>query len=276
MSAVAQTYTIPGATEQPAWVFPLWFEDGLGNKDTLYIGYDPEGQDFDWPQSDTVFGEKLISANTSIFNAYWDSGFLLPDVLKVVIWQTMGYGAGISFLNAVYPPLIMRWDPNLFYDPVIPYPNLEPLPYARGVVIIYGEMSTVGCSPLLPIIMTDTTEGGGLVCYASDSIFFTTGSLSGFSFTVIPWEPNYASIENNLNESDYFQIYPNPVSDIMQINNIKGGEFEYQIIDMTGNVLLNGYAYSSITINFTDYNTGIYCVNISTNNFSYTYKIIKL
>ncbi|MFN0276654.1 MAG: hypothetical protein ACKVPJ_12985 [Chitinophagales bacterium] len=55
LSLNAQTYTIPGATEQPAWVFPLWFEDALGNKDTLYFGYDPEAVDFGIPSSDTIF-----------------------------------------------------------------------------------------------------------------------------------------------------------------------------------------------------------------------------
>ncbi len=64
----SQTYTIPGATEQPAWVFPLWFEDALGNKDTLYFGYDPYAIDFVWPQSDSVFAETFLTIDTSNFN----------------------------------------------------------------------------------------------------------------------------------------------------------------------------------------------------------------
>ncbi|MBK6730753.1 MAG: hypothetical protein IPG60_07235 [Bacteroidetes bacterium] len=67
----AQTYTIPGATEQPAWVFPLWFEDGTGAKDTLYLGYDSEGQDYGYPQSDTVFAEYFNLIDTTKFNVYW-------------------------------------------------------------------------------------------------------------------------------------------------------------------------------------------------------------
>ena len=39
-NTVAQTYTIPWAQQQPAWVFPLWFEDASGAKDTLYLCYD--------------------------------------------------------------------------------------------------------------------------------------------------------------------------------------------------------------------------------------------
>ena len=41
-NTVAQTYTIPWAQQQPAWVFPLWFEDASGAKDTLYVCYDAD------------------------------------------------------------------------------------------------------------------------------------------------------------------------------------------------------------------------------------------
>ena len=34
----AQTYPIPGAAQQRAWVFPFFIEDAHGNKDTVYIG----------------------------------------------------------------------------------------------------------------------------------------------------------------------------------------------------------------------------------------------
>lgn len=53
--ASAQTYTVPGAQQQPAWVFPLWFEDGSGAKDTLYFCYDANAKSV--LPYDTIFGE---------------------------------------------------------------------------------------------------------------------------------------------------------------------------------------------------------------------------
>ncbi|HET8962356.1 MAG TPA: hypothetical protein VFM99_00545, partial [Chitinophagales bacterium] len=134
----AQTYSIPGATVQPAWVFPLWFEDALGNKDTLYFGYDPEGQNFDWPQSDSVFGEELENIDTSKFNSYWESGFALPAALKIIVWNDLQFVSVISFYKTWYPPLTLRWDKNLFYSDVLPFPENEGAPRAWGEIITEG------------------------------------------------------------------------------------------------------------------------------------------
>ena len=276
LNSLAQPYLIPGATEQPDWVFPLWFEDGSGAKDTIYFAYDSDGQDFGWPQSDTVFGEKLIQIDTSKFNAYWESGFLLPNALKVLVWGNIEFGSGISFVNTYYPPLIVRWDPDLFYDEIIPYPNLDPLPDACGEFTTFGDMSPAGCSYMYPIIITDTTQGGGLVCYFSDSIVYTTGSVSGLSFRIIPWEPNFLSIENYNNQINSIQIYPNPVINNLFLSNRNNDEYRYQLFNAAGGILLTGFANTSINLDFTNYSPGIYNINIISNNLLTTHKIIKL
>jgi hypothetical protein len=55
----AQVYTIPWAQVQPDWVFPLWFENGDGQKDTIYIGYDENAHGYLLQENnpDTIFGE---------------------------------------------------------------------------------------------------------------------------------------------------------------------------------------------------------------------------
>ncbi|MEN9521788.1 MAG: hypothetical protein RL065_165, partial [Bacteroidota bacterium] len=64
----AQTYTIPNASKQPAWVFPLWFENGDGQKDTVYIGYDIHADTWNGIGPDTIFGEKWQVINFNKFN----------------------------------------------------------------------------------------------------------------------------------------------------------------------------------------------------------------
>ncbi|MEY2830053.1 MAG: hypothetical protein RIQ33_1911 [Bacteroidota bacterium] len=38
----ATHYSIPNAPQQPKWVMPLWFEDAIGQRDTIYFCYQPK------------------------------------------------------------------------------------------------------------------------------------------------------------------------------------------------------------------------------------------
>jgi len=64
LSQCLAQYQIPGAQQQPAWVFPMYFEDGFGYRDTVYLGYDADarGETYDPTfnpiyNPDTIFGE---------------------------------------------------------------------------------------------------------------------------------------------------------------------------------------------------------------------------
>ena len=89
----AQTYTVPGAQIQPAWVFPVWFEDFNGEKDTVFFCYDPEADNNDYGYGhDTIYGEKVIKIDTSRFNAYLYQDNLF--VLKAQVWQGLAVPFG--------------------------------------------------------------------------------------------------------------------------------------------------------------------------------------
>jgi hypothetical protein len=156
-------------------VFPLWFEDALGNKDTLYFGYDPDAVDYGLP--DTIFGEKNIPVDTSQFNVVWDGGVSYTDTgtygRKVRILKLeAAFGDGIGFYSTWYPPVILRWDKNLFYSDVLPFPDNGDAPRAWGVIETSGDMTPDGCSFQYPFFMTDTTFGVLPACYKEDSMVF--------------------------------------------------------------------------------------------------------
>ena len=65
----AQQYQIPGAQQQPAWVFPMYFEDGFGYRDTVYLGYDPDA----------------VSSFGIINNPIWN-----PDTVFAEVYQLIG------------------------------------------------------------------------------------------------------------------------------------------------------------------------------------------
>ena len=46
-----------GVTQIPEFSLPLWVKDSKGNKDTVYVGYDPKAK---YPLWDGDFGEKDI------------------------------------------------------------------------------------------------------------------------------------------------------------------------------------------------------------------------
>ncbi|MBK8344096.1 MAG: hypothetical protein IPL12_12780 [Bacteroidetes bacterium] len=130
LTSFTQIYTIPDAEQQPAWVFPLWFEDGTGARDTIYFAYDEYAIDFGIPSADVVFGEDLLPLNLDTFNVFWDE-IIIGKAHKVVVFKTITAPIIISFLNA-HLPLKITWDNNLFYSNMLPFANNFPLPNAWG------------------------------------------------------------------------------------------------------------------------------------------------
>ena len=48
----ARAQTIPWATQQPEWIFPIYFENGNQEVDTVYIAYDFNSSNIQGIQSD--------------------------------------------------------------------------------------------------------------------------------------------------------------------------------------------------------------------------------
>lgn len=285
LNTYAQTYTIPGATEQPAWVFPLWFEDALGNKDTLYFGYDPEAVDYGIPSPDTIFGEKFQLVDSSNFLTVWGGGGLYTDTgfygrnVTVTTFESL-YGDGIGFYSTWYPPLILRWDKNLFYSDVLPFPDNGDAPRAWGEIVTNGDMVPEGeCSFQYPYIMTDTTQGSGLACYHADSMVFMYGSLAVLLFEIKPWRPYWTEVFENKNEHNSFQIFPNPIiseSFQLHVNNTSQVHIEIFTIDSRPiySSLLSGAL--DYTIPLTTNGSFFYLVRVTQNNSSQLLKLIRL
>lgn len=73
-----------------------------------------------------------------------------------------------------------------------------------------------------------------------------------------------------------FRIYPNPVKDILTIENELSSDTKLTIVDVNGRIVKQFSSNSSLTsINVSDLNSGIYFVNIETNEGKATKKIIK-
>ena len=82
-----------------------------------------------------------------------------------------------------------------------------------------------------------------------------------------------------LNEFDNdfpFSVYPNPSNDFVSLKALNDIEtYNVTIISITGAVVYNSYFISNTVINVSGISKGIYFINITNNNASYTSKWIK-
>ncbi len=226
----AQTYAVPGAQLQPAWVFPMWFENGDGQKDTLYFCFDPQSG---FP-SDTLFGVKLIPENTDTFNATFDQLLYNDSMhLKVIVLTTdvLSAGVGIKFQNGVLP-ITLRWDKNVFYSDSIPYPEKDPAPRAQGKIWFDLPMNVDSCNYSVPIIMTDSVTTYYSTCYKSDSIIFNGNGISYLTFSVDPWKGYWLNAHES-HQKNSVNFYPNPSSGEIKITAAEQYD-SYELLDLAG------------------------------------------
>lgn len=255
----AQIYTVPGAQVQPAWVFPLWFEDGSGAKDTLYFCYD--GNSGMTTLYDTIFGEKKEPLDSIFFQAYYgcalDSSF---SAYKKITFPSPDLGVSMCFLHTQMP-LTLRWDSKVFRSNSLPFPDQSPAPRAQGVLAFDLPMEVTMCSFELPLLMTDTTlYAWDTICSFSDSIVFEGTSASYLDFHVTPWTGILVGIDNTLsNRSEYF-ICPNPARDELRIfTKSNRAAISFELRDVYGNIRISHKIKDNdLSIKITDLLAGSY------------------
>lgn len=280
----AQTYTIPGATEQPAWVFPLWFEDGTGAKDTLYLAQDYYALNTGIDESDIVFGESLVVLDTANFFTCWQWPYMDSLGNKVIVLKDLWFFLYITFNKAQFPVKI-KWDDNLFYNSIIPYPDNGDLPRAWALFGCHDYSPEYpNCYPLgdLPLLFTDTIVGPPYLfeIWRKDSMVFN-GPEDAYlldlpTFGIMPYNQfEYVPIKNI--DVDIISIFPNPFSDLLFLKS------NYLMEEITIYNLINQVVFRSENINIFFINldlmylpsNSIYILHVSTEYGDGFYKLIK-
>jgi len=282
----AQTYTIPWATQQPAWVFPFWLEDGAGNKDTIYYCYDPNGH---YSTYDYIFGEGLRYVDKlSFFSGF--SGLLHNDsVYKAVIWDSasMYFQNGsvpIAWSNASPPYVKISWDVRLFRNTILPFPTKAPAPkiqgsmwWSQGIPSVYPEPDGVHtfCPYDFPLPISDTTKFPSLNCFSKDSLIFPIG-CKPTSFYILPWTGFYEELNIKNIDKETIKIFPNPVNEFIQIESkyLQLKNYFVTFYSISGKVILS--TKNSLIINLSALESGMYYIEIKNAQFNYIQKLIKL
>ena len=128
---LANTVAVAAQTPEPRWLTALYFEDAVGNRDTVEIGYDPRvDAGFDYPATelgqvvdrnpfDPVFEVRVkhgIDHSTAfppsdewyhrLISQAWQ-----PHPDRDCFRETVG---AVFAVRAKYQPITVRWDPSAF------------------------------------------------------------------------------------------------------------------------------------------------------------------
>jgi hypothetical protein len=285
--------------QSPQWEMPLCFEDATGARDTLWFGYDPTaglyGEDID-PQ----FNEDWQWIDTSLFNVYFLHKGLIPpftgqqdSVRKrdISSWPLI-ITTDIRFTHGQLP-VTMKWDEELLNSPKLPtwFRDISPRPRARIDLIFENPpFGNVENCPMGADLYPDIILTGYIVlfptcfCTISDSLVFNPDE----------WDTEMSQLQGDhiqcyitRHDYDYFSsvqdyqevgilLYPNPVKDLLTIENAYQNMLTVLISDLYGRRILEKQLFDiNNQIDFSGFNRGLYLVQIIDCDKMYNFKINK-
>jgi hypothetical protein len=281
-----QTYQIPGAVKQPAWVFPFWIEDGSGQIDTLYFGYDPDSR-WEFGGSDTVYGEyRIPKSDTSFFTSLSeinDSGCKVNISPWFVTANQANFFTNIYLSNGKWP-ITIKYDVSLFYSDALPISgNFYPKAYGEVWCSDWWPNSDYNCELQVPsFFMTDSMDWHfPEFRIRPDSIYLTgnnelTSPNMRFHIGFKDFTQFWTGISQLDKDKADFSISPNPANEFIQI---KPTFSENYLLNITNILGKQAFATTLFTgeskIDISHFLPGIYIVKIESVNAVKMFKIIK-
>lgn len=271
----SQTYSIPWAQQQPAWVFPLWFEDATGAKDTLYLSYASYNSSINM---DTIYGSIHLHDSSANMKFSFESGLNNDTtLLKALICNELcfpSYYQRNFFGYNVTLPLTIRWDPVLFYSDSLPLLDQSPAPRMWAKLAFDFPLWAPPCYDF--ILMTDTPTGD---CFVLDSARFENqlggNSLSYFEISFFPWAEG-VGIEEVANSNTY--LFPVPAQNTLTFRSNSYDGYDYAFFDPIGRIVKSGFIKDSEVIDISDLPPGCYFIALLTHGHYVVqrhFKIIK-
>jgi hypothetical protein len=283
---IAQTYQIPGATKQPAWVFPFWIEDGSGQIDTLYFGYDPDSK-WEFGGSDTIFGEYQDVKPDSVFYAGLNEWNNLISKVNISPWfvtaNHANYFTYIYLRNGKWP-ITIKYDVSLFYSDALPISgNFYPKAYGEVWCDDRWPNSDYNCELQVPsFFMTDSMDWHfPEFRVRPDSIYLTgnnelTSPNMLFYIDFKDFTQFWTGVRQlDQNKAD-FSVYPNPANDILKIIPSFSENFNVICSDLLGKQMLRIDNLSNENlIEISHLPKGVYLLRLESDQGIFIRKILK-
>ena len=286
---VRAQYVIPGAQQQPAWVFPMYFEDGFGYRDTVYLGYDPNASTgnlpFEWNSlwnPDTVFGEVFEPVvQDSIFYVSLRNGYDYPYRINVSISE---YARSYEIsCNHAKLPLTIKWDKSLLYSTELPFPSQLPLPTVEGIFWVgYLASLNYDCGGTEPVVISDTTAYYDPECTFADSVVLDLWNCPGCITNALltldfeSWDGGWTSIEEETEAS--FRVFPNPFNNRIDINLYGTDNQHVAITDITGRTVFSNdqtMRDGNLSLDTESWPAGIYIISVVSDGKRSNLKMLK-
>ena len=275
---------------QPEFSFDLYFEDALGNRDTITLGYDPLATD----GIDTFFGEENIISQPwdsildvrigdksySLNNWSTENTYLSKKQIISSYCENSIISGRISIqFYAKNNPIKINWNSTFFEDS------------CKSRTIFYGHQS---------LIEFDVAGVVSPVLYG-DSLFIKSYS---YDISIQPEEfwvyhtitnpeyqiKKYSTLEKNIGVLQFlfqkdnplslkpisiidFNVYPNPVRAGGEITVPVGNN--YKLTDLSGKILQQGLIEEN-KINIHNVVNGTYFLHVSNGNNNYITKVTIL
>ena len=141
--AQSNIYHIPWAKLDAAYTFPFWLEDNFGNKDTLYVCFDPLWSNIPGDSSMIKLGHIKRASAQGMFIAsteYPDS-LLVYKTTGVDKWSNYGAHIWIKFNSSCQ--IKLSWDVQSLRNSILPFQNTPLLPKAMGGLSFSQTPSTI-------------------------------------------------------------------------------------------------------------------------------------
>lgn len=118
------------------------------------------------------------------------------------------------------------------------------------------ENAGAPCDSIMLIVLSSTRLNSSSVLYVDDV------------------ELKYTSVGVDRHEALSEEIYPNPTSDVLNIEVGDGQEYQWTFRDLTGRTLQSGKGAGKSTLNVKDYPSGIYMLTLNVNGSERTRKVV--
>ncbi|HON18205.1 MAG TPA: T9SS type A sorting domain-containing protein [Salinivirgaceae bacterium] len=291
--------------QEPQWEMPFYFEDALGQRDTIWIGYDPSASLYLWV-IDPQFDEGWKWIDTTRFNVFltykgWEMGLERGDSVKkrdITSWPFL-IDSPILGVTHGQLPVVMKWNDSLLNSVRLPsfYPPIPDRPRARIDINTRSGMFPTVCSgmfPYPPIDVYPTVICSGYegyiweFCHFRDSLIFSNEGWNftdcntmidvfakeDFTFLIAPFNFSYVGIDEETKIE--YALFPNPTTGMVTIQNDLGRELTIGVFDLSGKELLhNKSTDTKIAFDISGLSNGVYIVRIANGTTINHHKVIK-
>lgn len=219
--------------------FSMYFEDAVGNKDTLVLGYDPaatNGINLQFGEENICYEPfiKDLDVRTGIIKEYYwhpdtflTKKHIMPKTCNIAVYPPPGY----IYIYCKHFPLKISWDP-VFNNDCNKYSFITDwYPGSWFDAAAGGEQGPFFMKDSASVTFSHLNIYGGV-----EDLLSYNGAKLNMLYYSLWYSPNLSSTRKILPEK--LVIYPNPVKDILYIQT-GNSEFEFaKIRDLTGRIIL--------------------------------------